>query len=145
MKTIKFIPKKKYILAFMISGLFYFSSYAQDISDRLHFNVDWQMNAPLNTNFADKISGWGMNLEGGYFLTPHWSLGAFLDFHTNHKYVPRQTITEGTASLTTDRQESAFQLPFGPAITLSGLIPTARLLNTPARIPPESPRANRRT
>jgi len=32
----------------------------------------------------------------------------------------------------------------GPAITLSGLIPTARLLNTPARIPPESPRANRR-
>ena len=33
----------------------------------------------------------------------------------------------------------------GPAITLSGLIPTARLLNTPARIPPESPRANRRT
>ena len=115
MKTIKFIPKKKYILAFMISGLFYFSSYAQDISDRLHFNVDWQMNAPLNTNFADKISGWGMNLEGGYFLTPHWSLGAFLDFHTNHKYVPRQTITEGTASLTTDRQESAFQLPFGLA------------------------------
>ena len=53
MKTIKFIPKKKYILAFMISGLFYFSSYAQDISDRLHFNVDWQMNAPLNTNFAE--------------------------------------------------------------------------------------------
>ena len=50
-----------------------------------YFNVDWQMNAPLNTNFADKISGWGMNLEGGYFLTPHWSLGAFLDFHTNHK------------------------------------------------------------
>ena len=33
----------------------------------------------------------------------------------------------------------------GPAITLSGLIPTARLLNTPARIPPESPRAKRRT
>ena len=39
MKTIKFIPKKKYILAFMISGLFYFSSYAQDISDRLHFRL----------------------------------------------------------------------------------------------------------
>ena len=32
MKTIKFIPKKKYILAFMISGLFYFSSYAQAVS-----------------------------------------------------------------------------------------------------------------
>ncbi len=36
------------------------------------------MNAPLNTNFADKISGWGMNLEGGYFLIPHWSLGLSL-------------------------------------------------------------------
>ena len=57
-----------------------------------------------------------MNLEGGYFLTPQLeSRGHFLDFHTNHKYVPRQTITEGTASLTTDRQESAFQLPFGLA------------------------------
>ena len=73
MKAIKFIPKRKYILAFMISGLFGFSGYAQNISDRLHFNVDWQMNAPLNTDFANKISGWGMNLEGGYFLTPHWS------------------------------------------------------------------------
>lgn len=115
MKTIKFIPKKKYILASMILGLFCFNGYAQNIGNRLRFNADWQINAPLNTSFADKISGWGMNLEGGYFLTPHWSLGAFLNFHTNHKYVPRQTITEGTASLTTDRQESAFQLPFGLA------------------------------
>ena len=72
MKTIKFIPKKKYILAFMISGLFYFSSYAQDVSDRLHFNVDWQMNAPLNTNFADKISGWGY--EPGRRLFPYSTL-----------------------------------------------------------------------
>lgn len=113
MKTIKFIPKKKYILASMILSLFCFNGYAQNIGNRLHFNADWQINIPLNTSFADKISGWGMNLEGGYFLTPHWNMGAFLNFHTNHKYVPRQTITENTASLTTDRQESAFQLPFG--------------------------------
>ena len=67
MKTIKFIPKKKYILAFMISGLFYFSSYAQDISDRLHFNVDWQMNAPLNTN------QW-LGYESGRRLFPYSTL-----------------------------------------------------------------------
>ena len=30
---------------------------------RAHLIVDWQMNAPLNTDFADKISGWGMNFE----------------------------------------------------------------------------------
>ena len=55
-------------------------------------NVDWQMNMPLNSNFADKFSGWGMNFEGKYDLTPYWSIGAFLNFHTNHRYVDRQTI-----------------------------------------------------
>ena len=29
----------------------------------VHFNVDWQMNVPLNSNFADKFSGWGMNFD----------------------------------------------------------------------------------
>ena len=45
------------------------------------------MNVPLNSNFADKFSGWGMNFEGKYDLTPYWSIGAFLNFHTNHRYV----------------------------------------------------------
>lgn len=113
MKTIKFIPKKRYVLFLMISALFCLKGYSQDLPERLHFNVDWQMNAPLSTDFANKISGWGMNFEGNYALTPHWDLGAFMNFQTNHKYVGRQTITDGTVSLTTDRQESAFQLPFG--------------------------------
>ena len=43
------------------------------------------MNVPLNSNFADKFSGWGMNFEGKYDLTPYWSIGAFLNFHTNHR------------------------------------------------------------
>ena len=50
------------------------------------------MNVPLNSNFADKFSGWGMNFEGKYDLTPYWSIGAFLNFHTNHRYVDRRTI-----------------------------------------------------
>ena len=87
---------------------------AQDMPDELHFNIDWQMNAPVATDFADQISGWGMNFEGGYWLTPHWSLGAFLNFHTNHDYVPRQTLAlSPTESLTTDQARSAYQLPFG--------------------------------
>ena len=88
---------------------------AQQASQRkVHFAVNWQMNAPLSTGFADKISGWGMNFEGAYDVTSHFSAGAFLSFHTNHRYIDRQTISlSPTESLTTDQQRSAFQLPFG--------------------------------
>ena len=88
---------------------------AQQASQRkVHFAVDWQMNAPLSTGFADKISGWGMNFEGAYDVTSHFSAGAFLSFHTNHRSIDRQTISlSPTESLTTDQQRSAFQLPFG--------------------------------
>jgi len=113
MKTIKFILGKRYMLFLIVSALFCLKGYSQSFPDRVHFNMDWQMNIPVGTDFANKISGWGMNFEGNYALTPHWDLGAFMSFHTNHRYVERQTITDGTVSLTTDRQESAFQLPFG--------------------------------
>ena len=67
---------------------------AQHASQRkVHFAVDWQMNAPLSTGFADKINGWGMNFEGAYDVTSHFSAGAFLSFHTNHRYIDRQTIS----------------------------------------------------
>ena len=88
---------------------------AQHFSQQnIHFTIDWQMNAPLSTGFADKISGWGMNFEGAYDVTSHFSAGIFLSFHTNHRYIDRQTISlSPTESLTTDQQRSAFQLPFG--------------------------------
>lgn len=76
--------------------------------------IDWQMNAPFSTNFADKLSGWGMNFELGYELTPRWEVGVFASYHTNHQYVGRQTLSlSPTESLTTDQQRSAFQVPFG--------------------------------
>lgn len=88
--------------------------YAQWNADKLHLTVDWQMNAPFSTGFADRISGWGMNFELAYEVTPHWSAGAFINFHTNHKYIERQTLQiSATESLTTDQQRSAYQLPFG--------------------------------
>ena len=108
-------PKR--ILIGVLLVLFCFTSKAQ-IWENVHFNVDWQMNMPLNSNFADKFSGWGMNFEGKYDLTPYWSIGAFLNFHTNHRYVDRQTTPlPPTASLTTDQQQSAFQLPFGISVS----------------------------
>ena len=35
-----------------------------------YINVDWQVGVPLGSRLADKASGWGMNFEGGYFITP---------------------------------------------------------------------------
>ena len=70
-------PKR--ILIGVLLVLFCFTSKAQTW-ENVHFNVDWQMNVPLNSNFADKFSGWGMNFEGKYDLTPYWAIGAFLIF-----------------------------------------------------------------
>lgn len=81
-----------------------------------HINagIDWQMNAPVSTDFADDFSGWGMNFQVTYNFTPRWDLGLFAGFHTNHNYMSRQTIQlSPTESLTTDQQQSAFEIPFG--------------------------------
>lgn len=87
---------------------------AQRLPDELHFNLDWQMNAPIGSDFANKISGWGMNFESGYEVSDQWSVGLFVNFHTNHQYVGRQTlILSPSEALTTDQQQSSFQIPFG--------------------------------
>ena len=57
-----------------------------------------------------------MNFEGGYYLTENLAIGGFLAYHSNHKYIPRQTIAMGdNSSLNTDQQHTLFQLPFGVA------------------------------
>lgn len=89
-------------------------SFAQWDASKIDLKIDWQMNAPLSTDFADKLSGWGMNYELTYSITPRWDVGVFASFHTNHKYIGRQTLEiSPTESLTTDQQRSAFQVPFG--------------------------------
>ena len=85
-------------------------------SDSFYSNIDWQFNFPISNSFADKASGWGMNFEGGYYLTDNFAIGAFLAYHSNHKYIPRQTISLGdNSSINTDQQHTQFQLPFGVA------------------------------
>jgi len=85
-------------------------------SDTFYSNIDWQFNFPISNSFADKASGWGMNFEGGYYLTENFALGAFLAYHSNHKYIPRQTISLGdNSSINTDQQHTLFQMPFGVA------------------------------
>ncbi len=57
-----------------------------------------------------------MNFEGGYFVTPEITVGAFISYQTNLEKIPRQTITLGSGnSLTTNQKHALFQLPFGIA------------------------------
>ena len=99
----------------LLSIVFALPTKAQ-MTDNGYANIDWQFNFPLNNNFADKCSGWGMNFEGGYYLTDNIGVGGFLAYHSNHEYYTRQTyhLSDGS-SLNTDQQHTVFQLPFGVA------------------------------
>lgn len=82
-----------------------------------YFNIDWQFNIPLSNNFSNGASGWGMNFEGGYYVTSNIAVGAFLNFHTNNEYFSRRTIDlSGTLSMNSDQQHQMFTLPFGALV-----------------------------
>lgn len=79
-----------------------------------YLNVDWQFNAPVSNEYANVASGWGMNFEGGYYIIPKMSLGLFVSYHTNNKYIGEQMLRlSDTESLYTDQQHSIYQVPFG--------------------------------
>lgn len=79
-----------------------------------YFNVDWQFNVPLGNKFSDGASGWGMNFEGGYYVTTNIAVGGFVSFHTNNEYYSRRTINlSPTLSMNSDQQHQMFTLPFG--------------------------------
>ena len=86
MKTIYTYLKRVVLAGCMLAGAAA-PTFAQWDSSKAHLIVDWQMNAPFSTGYADKISGWGMNFEGLYDVTPRWSVGAFVMYHTNHRYI----------------------------------------------------------
>ena len=112
MKRVKNIWTKA-VLFVALCLAFPFGMKAQDVSDSF-FHIDWQFNVPLNNKFAGVASGWGMNFEGGYYVMPKMAIGAFISYHTNNKYIDRQTLMlKSNSALTTDQQHSLFQLPFG--------------------------------
>ena len=84
------------------------------ISLDTYYNIDWQFNIPLGNDFSSTASGWGMNFEGGYYVTPEIAVGGFLSFHTNNEYFSRRTITiNETLSMNSDQQHQMFTMPFG--------------------------------
>lgn len=113
MKTIKYISFR--VMAIVALALVFAMPAKAQLSDNGYANIDWQFNVPLSNNFADKASGWGMNFEGGYFVTPNIGLGLFLNYHSNHEYIGRETLPVNGGHITTDQQHTIFQLPFGVA------------------------------
>ena len=103
--------KTIFILGCLVVGI---HTVQAQVFPRSYINVDWQLNVPIHTDFADNTSGWGMNFEGGYFLTSNYSIGAFIGYHTNFENIPRQTLSfdDGTA-LTATQKHALYQLPFG--------------------------------
>ncbi len=101
----------------LVSLLFVSPTAKAQITDNGYLDIDWQFNIPINTNFADKAAGWGMSLDGGYYLTDNVGIGAFMTYSTNNQYIERQTLMlNETSALTTDQQHSIFQLPFGVSV-----------------------------
>ncbi|MGL5318116.1 MAG: outer membrane beta-barrel protein [Bacteroidales bacterium] len=87
--------------------------YSNETFNYYYLNGGWQLNIPVDNTFADKASGWGMSFDAGYYFTPNWGIGTFLNFHTNHKYIPTQSIDYYGSVLTTNQQHSLFQFPVG--------------------------------
>ena len=82
-----------------------------------YFNVDWQFNIPVDNSFSNGASGWGMNFEAGYYVTPHIAVGGSISFHTNTEYFSRRTIhLSNTLSMNSDQQHQMFTLPFGALV-----------------------------
>lgn len=118
MKSIKYLSLKA--LAIMALALVATLPAKAQMTDNAYANIDWQYNFPLSNGFADKGSGWGMNFEGGYYLTDGLAIGAFVAYHSNHEYVGTKTFAlKDGGMLTTDQQHTLFQLPFGVAARYS--------------------------
>lgn len=112
----KKIYKSIKLIALLVACLAIPSLAGAQVVKNMYFNVDWQINSPFSQNFSDKTSGWGAHAEAGYYVIPNFSVGAFISYHTNNKYIDRQTLPVGsTSAITSDQQHSIFQLPFGAA------------------------------
>ena len=111
MKTLKKYSTRLAIAAALFAGIS-LPANSQTSLDA-YYNVDWQFNIPSN-KFVDKASGWGMNFDAGWYITPDIAIGTFLNYHTNNEYIDRAVVkVSDNTSIFTDQQRSFYQLPFG--------------------------------
>ncbi len=111
MKTLKKYSVRLAIAALLLAGASLPAK--SQVSLDAYYNVDWQFNMPIN-HYANKASGWGMNFDAGWYLTPDIAIGAFMNYHTNSEYVGRSVVNVSPqTAIFTDQQRSLYQLPFG--------------------------------
>lgn len=110
MKTMKYIAT----IALSALALIAVRPAQAQLFPNTYINIDWQVNIPVGSSFADKTSGWGMNFEGGYYITENIAVGPFISVQTNFQDIARQTLQLPNGSaLTTAQKHALFQLPFG--------------------------------
>ncbi len=79
-----------------------------------YVNGGWQFNGTVGNEFVQTGQGYGAFIEGGWYLTPKFAVGAFASFSTNNDYIPKKTYTfDDKSALTTDLDRSIYQVPFG--------------------------------
>ena len=88
----KKINKSIKLVALLIACLAIPSLAGAQVVNNMYFNIDWDINSPFGNDFADKTSGWGAHGEAGYYVVPNFAVGAFISYHTNNKYIDRQTL-----------------------------------------------------
>ena len=114
MKTIKKYTLRLAAAAALIAGICMPAK--SQVSLDAYYNVDWQFNMPVN-KYANKPSGWGMNFDAGWYLTPDIAIGAFMSYHTNNEYIDRGVVhVSPETAVYTDQQRSLYQLPFGVTV-----------------------------
>ncbi len=81
---------------------------------RNYINGGWQFNGTIGNEFVESAQGYGAFIEGGYYITPKFAVGAFASFNTNNEYFSKETYTfDDKSALTTDLDRSIYQVPFG--------------------------------
>ena len=79
MKTLKKYTSRMAVATALFIGLS-LPTYSQ-VSVDAYYNIDWQFNIPSN-KYVDKASGWGMNFDAGWYITPDIAIGAFMNMST---------------------------------------------------------------
>ena len=104
-------------LILLLAGVFSHNTSHAQLLKGGYFNVDWQFNSPVGNDYANVATGWGMSFEGGYYIIPNMSVGLFVAYHSNNKYIGEQTLQlNPTEALYTDQQHALYQVPFGAAM-----------------------------
>lgn len=74
----------------------------------------WQYNAPISNPVSTIDQGYGAFVDLGYYLTPHFAVGAFVSFSNNFDFVAEDTYYfDDNKALTTDISTGLYQSPFG--------------------------------